>query len=79
MAWSWIKDDDRRLVIVNLSDQPAQARVKIPWDELRGSSWRLTDTLSETTYERDGNDMTNSGLYVELEPWGHCAFQYRRT
>jgi Alpha amylase, catalytic domain len=77
VAWSWIKDDDRRLAIVNLSDSAAQARVKVPWDELRGSSWRLTDTLSETTYERNGNEMADSGLYVELEPWSYYAFQFR--
>jgi hypothetical protein len=79
VAWSWVKDDDRRLVIVNLSDSAAQARVKVPWDELRGSSWRLTDTLSDLTYDRDGNELADSGLYVELEPWSYCAFQCRST
>jgi hypothetical protein len=79
VAWSWVKDDDRRLVIVNLSDSAAQAHVKVPWSELRGSCWRLTDTLSDVSYDRNGNEMADSGLYVELEPWGYCAFECRRT
>ena len=36
VAWSWVKDNDRYLIIVNLSDSAAQARVQVPWDELRG-------------------------------------------
>jgi glycosidase len=79
VAWNWVKDDDRRLVIVNLSDSAAQARVKVPWDELRGSSWRLTDTLSDVSYDRDGNEITNPGLYIELKPWCYCAFQFHRA
>ena len=79
VAWSWIKDDDRRLVVVNLSDKAAQARVKVPWEDLRGSSWRLIDALSDLTYDRDGNEMADSGLYVELEPWSYYAFQFRAS
>jgi hypothetical protein len=68
-AWSWSKGDDRRLVIVNLSDGAAQARVHVPWDELRGNLWRLDDALSEATYDRQGDEIRNDGLYVDLAPW----------
>jgi hypothetical protein len=75
VAWSWVKDDDRRLVAINLSDTAVQARVKAPWEELRGESWHLFDPLSGANYERDGNEMAASGLYVELQPWSYCLFQ----
>jgi glycosidase len=75
VAWSWVKDDDRRLVAVNLSDSTLQARVKIPWEELRGESWHLTDVLSDAKYDRDGNEIATSGLYIELQPWSYCLFQ----
>jgi hypothetical protein len=78
VAWSWIKDGDRRLVVVNLSDKASQARVKMQWEDLRGSSWRLIDTLSDGTYDRNGDDMKDAGLYIELEPWCFCAFQFQR-
>jgi len=71
------QDDDRRLIVVNLSDSAVQARVQIPWEEVRGETWRLIDALSDASYDRDGDAMAASGLYVELEPWGYSFFQYR--
>ncbi len=77
VAWSWAKDDDRRLIAVNLSDHAVQARVRVPWEEVRGEIWRLTDALSDASYDRDGNELAASGLYVELQPWDYCFFQYQ--
>jgi hypothetical protein len=51
--------------------------VQVPWKEVRGSTWRLIDALSNASYDRDGDEMAASGLYVELQPWGYCFFQYR--
>ena len=47
----------------------AQARVQIPWDDLRGRSWELTDRLSGQSFERDGDELSGDGLYVGLDPW----------
>jgi hypothetical protein len=77
VAWSWVNDDDRRLIAVNLSDSVVQARVRVPWEEVRGEAWHLIDALSDASYDRDGNEMLASGLYVELQPWKCCFFQYR--
>jgi hypothetical protein len=77
VAWSWVKDDDRRLIAVNLSDSAVQARVQVPWQEVRGETWHLIDALSDASYDGDGNEMAASGLYVELQPWSYCFFQYR--
>ncbi len=77
LAWTWVKDDDRRLVLVNLSEGDVQARVPVPWEELRGGTWGLFDALSGATYDRDGNEMLAPGLYVELGPWECNIFQCR--
>ena len=79
VAWSWAKGIDRRLIVVNLCDSAVQAHVQVPWEEPRGSTWRLTDTLSDTNYERDARDMSTPGLYVELGPWGCHFFQCMLT
>ncbi len=68
-VWSWTNDDDRRLIIINLSDGAVQARVHLPWNDVGGKTWRLDDALSDATYEREGDEMRNDGLYVELAPW----------
>jgi hypothetical protein len=77
VAWSWTDSADRYLIAVNLSDIKAQGQVKIPWQEGKGKTWRLTDLLSGVVYDRDGSSMLLSGLYVELEPWGYNLFQCR--
>jgi glycosidase len=70
VAWSWVKDGDRCLVAVNLSDKSAQARIQVPWDGAHGKNWQLHDALSGAIYERSVNQIRGEGLYVELEPWG---------
>lgn len=69
VAWSWRKDEDRYLIIVNLSDSQSQAQVRVPWPEVAGREWQLNDLLSGASLERDGDPMLSPGLYVELSPW----------
>lgn len=71
MAWNWSSDADRLLIVVNLSDAAAQAQVKVPWTDLKGRQWCLTDLLSGTAYERHGDEMLSLGLYVDLQPWNY--------
>jgi hypothetical protein len=63
---------------VNFAQAPAQARVQVPWDELRAAEWRLDDGLSGAAYDRDGNEMRDTGLYVDLGPWQCHIFQMRQ-
>jgi hypothetical protein len=56
-------------VVVNLSGAWSQGRVKVPWDELKSISCRLTDLFTGAVYERQGEEMLNSGLYIDLEAW----------
>ncbi|MFI7294980.1 hypothetical protein [Streptomyces sp. NPDC050121] len=69
LAWTWMDGDARHLVAVNDSDQPSQARLPLPWDDLRGRPHRLTDLLTSQSYDRDGDELVDPGLFVALEPW----------
>jgi len=73
VAWCWRQADERRLIVVNLSEAPSQGLIRMPWDDLAGRSWRLTDVLTQSMYDRNGTDMHDAGLYVELNPW-HVHF-----
>jgi len=75
LAWCWVKDEERYLIIVNFSDRTAQARIHVPWDELRGKTCRLNDVLSGETYDRNGTEMRDAGLYVDLPPWKCHVFK----
>jgi hypothetical protein len=70
VAWCWEKAEDRHLIVVNLSDVRSQARVKLPWTDLAGRVWRLNDPLQQTIFDRAGDELQESGLYVDLEAWG---------
>jgi len=39
----------------------------------------LTDALSAVSYDRDGDEMQDTGLYVELAPWDYSLFECRRA
>jgi hypothetical protein len=70
VAWCWSGARTRELVVVNLSDQPAQARVYLPWaGELRGRVWEMADRLTGQTFERGGDELAADGLYVALDGW----------
>jgi hypothetical protein len=77
IAWCWASDDERCLIVVNFRDGASQARVQVPWDELRGKMWRLVDILSGETYDRNGDDMRNNGLHVDLGPWKYHFFRLK--
>jgi hypothetical protein len=79
VAWCWLRDHERYLVIVNLSCSPVQAQVQVPWADEGGSEWRLRDALSGAIFERDADEMVSPGLYVELGPWGYHFFHCRQA
>jgi hypothetical protein len=70
VAWCWAGTGSRHLVVVNLSDAPATARVRLPWADLAARSWTLTDRLDGRRFERSGDELAGEGLYVGLDPWG---------
>ncbi|MCI3270537.1 alpha-amylase family glycosyl hydrolase [Streptomyces cylindrosporus] len=64
LAWTWT--GTRHLVIVNDSDAPAQGQLPLPWPDLAGRPCRLTDLLTDRTYDRDGDTLLTPGLFVDL-------------
>jgi len=77
LAWCWSHRDECYLVVVNYQPQAAQAKIIVPWDELRGKEWRLNDLLSDQAYDRNGSEICDVGLYVDLAPWQFNLFQMR--
>src|SRR6266436_3614226 len=69
VAWCWEQGEVCYLVVVNLSEYGSQARVRLPWNELAGRTWQLTDALSGAMFERDGGEMQSAGLYVDVPAW----------
>jgi hypothetical protein len=70
VAWAWVAASSWALVVVNLSDAPAQALVLLDWEGLAERSWSLVDLLDDARYRREGDRLAADGLYVELQAWG---------
>jgi hypothetical protein len=70
VVWCWSTPEARHLVVVNLADRPAQARVHLPWGDLSGRPWSLQSMLDGDRFERDGDELAEQGLYVGLDAWG---------
>jgi Alpha amylase, catalytic domain len=73
IAWSWTPADDAvgvrgHVVVVNFSGSPAQAQIRLPWPDLAGHRWSLVDLLSGDDFARDGGQLADQGLYVDLRP-----------
>jgi len=76
VAWGWRLGAERRLIIVNLSEVRSQALVLLPWEDLPGRTWRLTDVLTGEIYQRDGVELRQPGLFVDLEGWQFHFFRF---
>jgi hypothetical protein len=73
LAWSWsaaADDAGRHLVVVNFSAAPAAGRVGLPWPDLAGRGWTLTNLLEDQVFDRTGDDLAGHGLFVDLPAWG---------
>jgi glycosidase len=70
VAWSWEHGKGRLVVVVNLSPNPAQARVRLRWPDLGDARRSLTDRLSGDVFERSGHELLDPGLFIALPPWG---------
>ncbi len=78
IASTWQDADGVRLLVaVNYARHPSQCRVRLPFADLGGRRWRLTDRLGDAEYERDGDDLQSQGLYLEMAPWQCHVFEVR--
>ena len=69
VAWYWRPGESHYLVVVNISEYQSQACIHLPWDNLAGRTWQLTDVLNDNVFERNGDEMHSTGLYVDLPAW----------
>ncbi len=77
VAWSWRSDTQQCVIVVNLTETAAQGRVQLVWPQLAGQEWVFQDRLSGAAFEHAGDEILNTGLYVDLPAWGYHFFELR--
>jgi len=79
LAFAWQGAGAERLVVtVNYAPNQSQCYVRLPFEDLSGSPWRLRDQLQEVAYDRDGSDLHSRGLYLDAPPWQASIFALTR-
>jgi len=76
LAWAWQLKREVRLVAVNYSPQAAQGRVRFPLDWKIGPSMTLRDGSTGETYTRQGRELRERGLFVDLSGWRSHWFEF---
>ncbi|MCX5889688.1 MAG: alpha-amylase, partial [Deltaproteobacteria bacterium] len=74
-AWGWRLGEERRLIIVNLAEARSQALVPLPWNDLPDRTWQLTEAFTGEILARDGQELRQPGLFVDLEGWQFHFFR----
>jgi hypothetical protein len=74
IAFAWDAPGCRLIVAVNYSPRQSQCYVRLPWSDLAGHRIRLDDLLQPVVYDREGEDLLNRGLYLDVPGWGYHVF-----
>ncbi len=69
------EDGQRRLIAVNYAGNQSQSYVRLTLPDLSGRAVRFRDLMGPTNFDRDGNDLTSRGLYLDMLPWSHHVFE----
>jgi hypothetical protein len=75
LAFGWHNSGGERLLVtVNYAPNRSQCYVRLPFTGIGNRRWNLQDLLSDTQYDREGNDLLARGLYLDEPPWSAQVF-----
>jgi hypothetical protein len=76
IAFAWTNPaGGNYLVVVNYTDHQGQCLLRLPFPNLSGTRFRLTDEMGSEVYVRDGDVLTDPGLFIDLGPWRYNVFR----
>ena len=75
VAYIWALEDEIRLLAVNLGSSRAQCYVPLDLPALAERSWQLKDMLSNAHYVRNGRELLEPGLYMDVPGYGYHIFR----
>ncbi len=77
LVWLWGCGEDWKLVIINYSMIRAQASIRFP--EFLGRKYfvQFRDALTDKVYDRTGEELSQKGFYVDLQPWQAHLFDFK--
>jgi len=75
ICFAWDGSPRERLVVaVNYGSNRSQCYLHLPFGDLPGSSVLFKDLMTQEAFERDGRDIAERGLYLDVPHWGYHVF-----
>ncbi|GAK50590.1 alpha amylase catalytic region [Candidatus Moduliflexus flocculans] len=75
IAHSWRgSSGEHVLVVVNYAPHQSQCYLKLPFPDIQHRSVRFKDLLSSASYLREGKELVERGLYLDLPSWSYHVF-----
>lgn len=76
ISYAWQSSNGSRcVVVVNYSHHQGQCRLRLPFDGLVGRQFQLVDVMGSEVYVRDGGELVEPGLYIDLGAWRFNVFR----
>ncbi len=75
LAWQWVYNSQKRVVVVNYSTSLAACRLKL---DVKGYQEELfiIDLLNDQSYTRSAEEVFQLGLYIDLKPYQSHIFSF---
>ena len=74
-AWQEPNWNLQQILAVNYAPHQSQCYLRIPFGELKGKDMRLQNLMGPESYERRGDDVLRTGLYLDLSGWAYNVFE----
>ena len=78
LAWMWKKTEERVVVAVNYSVRLSTCRIQLN-TPLEAEPVEFTDLLDGQPYIRSAQEVSDTGLYVQLERFQSHIFSFNRS
>ena len=76
ICFAWDRSPRERLVVaVNYGPNQSQCYLHLPFGDLAGRSVLFEDLMTQEAFERDGRDLAERGLYLDVPGWGYHVFR----
>jgi glycosidase len=74
LAFTWKNENKKIMIAVNYSDHPSQGKISFPWRVEENTIVKLVDLFGKEPLLREGQELINKGLFVDLPSWGFHYF-----
>jgi len=77
VAYEWRSETAWKMIVTNLSGNASQGRIPLAEHVSPSKQYMFDDQLNDVQYQRDGDELHNSGLFVRRDAFGAHVFEVR--